>query len=162
MLEIVCEEQAGAKMLNKPKALLLDFGGVVAETIPREGWLDELSTQLQEEFRAAGVTALPLERIQEGIVGGRKTASRWKNVQSRVYSPPELQYETFWVDFVAADWPQDVRDYLYDNAKRLRSEEHTSELQSRGHLVCRLLLEKKNAKYSALRSNNANDRMKST
>src|SRR5690625_6361431 len=27
-----------------------------------------------------------------------------------------------------------------------RSEEHTSELQSRGHLVCRLLLEKKNMK----------------
>src|SRR5690625_6802427 len=27
---------------------------------------------------------------------------------------------------------------------RCRSEEHTSELQSRGHLVCRLLLEKKN------------------
>src|SRR5690625_6233547 len=28
-------------------------------------------------------------------------------------------------------------------ATDLRSEEHTSELQSRGHLVCRLLLEKK-------------------
>src|SRR6266702_6590852 len=28
-------------------------------------------------------------------------------------------------------------------ARRSRSEEHTSELQSRGHLVCRLLLEKK-------------------
>src|SRR5690625_6620210 len=28
-----------------------------------------------------------------------------------------------------------------------RSEEHTSELQSRGHLVCRLLLEKKNTDY---------------
>src|SRR5207253_9008786 len=28
---------------------------------------------------------------------------------------------------------------------RVRSEEHTSELQSRGHLVCRLLLEQKNA-----------------
>src|SRR5215510_15814691 len=27
--------------------------------------------------------------------------------------------------------------------QRRRSEEHTSELQSRGHLVCRLLLEKK-------------------
>src|SRR5690625_6660431 len=27
--------------------------------------------------------------------------------------------------------------------EQLRSEEHTSELQSRGHLVCRLLLEKK-------------------
>src|SRR5690625_5910355 len=29
-----------------------------------------------------------------------------------------------------------------------RSEEHTSELQSRGHLVCRLLLEKKKQSYS--------------
>src|SRR5690625_5615967 len=29
-----------------------------------------------------------------------------------------------------------------------RSEEHTSELQSRGHLVCRLLLEKKNKYYN--------------
>src|SRR5437870_4741762 len=31
-------------------------------------------------------------------------------------------------------------------AAGLRSEEHTSELQSRGHLVCRLLLEKKKKK----------------
>src|SRR5690625_7100136 len=30
-----------------------------------------------------------------------------------------------------------------DPDQRARSEEHTSELQSRGHLVCRLLLEKK-------------------
>src|SRR5690625_6874484 len=32
------------------------------------------------------------------------------------------------------------------NATSDRSEEHTSELQSRGHLVCRLLLEKKKEK----------------
>src|SRR5690625_6598587 len=31
-----------------------------------------------------------------------------------------------------------------DDGHMERSEEHTSELQSRGHLVCRLLLEKKN------------------
>src|SRR5256884_2668551 len=31
-------------------------------------------------------------------------------------------------------------------SERVRSEEHTSELQSRLHLVCRLLLEKKNKK----------------
>src|SRR5690625_6628131 len=31
-------------------------------------------------------------------------------------------------------------------ARDARSEEHTSELQSRGHLVCRLLLEKKKQK----------------
>src|SRR5207253_9718583 len=41
--------------------------------------------------------------------------------------------------------------FPWENTKKLadigvlgRSEEHTSELQSRGHLVCRLLLEKKN------------------
>src|SRR5437870_3391442 len=33
-----------------------------------------------------------------------------------------------------------------DDASSYRSEEHTSELQSRGHLVCRLLLEKKKTK----------------
>src|SRR5690625_1623995 len=32
---------------------------------------------------------------------------------------------------------------LKNDQNLLRSEEHTSELQSRGHLVCRLLLEKK-------------------
>src|SRR5690625_6636815 len=32
---------------------------------------------------------------------------------------------------------------LRDLFELIRSEEHTSELQSRGHLVCRLLLEKK-------------------
>src|SRR5690625_6633633 len=33
---------------------------------------------------------------------------------------------------------------LSEERLEFRSEEHTSELQSRGHLVCRLLLEKKN------------------
>src|SRR5687768_18335836 len=35
-----------------------------------------------------------------------------------------------------------------DEARRVRSEEHTSELQSRLHLVCRLLLEKKKKQHS--------------
>src|SRR2546422_7510089 len=34
--------------------------------------------------------------------------------------------------------------YEFSNSRERRSEEHTSELQSRLHLVCRLLLEKKN------------------
>src|SRR2546422_643600 len=38
---------------------------------------------------------------------------------------------------------QDVLNGLWSDAHRPRSEEHTSELQSRLHLVCRLLLEKK-------------------
>src|SRR5690625_5816369 len=37
-----------------------------------------------------------------------------------------------------------ARDLAALSRQFRRSEEHTSELQSRGHLVCRLLLEKKN------------------
>src|SRR2546422_4998620 len=42
---------------------------------------------------------------------------------------------------------QECRPFLWD-AKNGRSEEHTSELQSRLHLVCRLLLEKKKTPHS--------------
>src|SRR5690625_5610593 len=47
-----------------------------------------------------------------------------------------------------ADPAREMVVYPYNNHEgggpaQQRSEEHTSELQSRGHLVCRLLLEKK-------------------
>src|SRR5439155_27109671 len=59
---------------------------------------------------------------------------------------------------VRADEPDDLarRDGQRHVARssgssaRTRSEEHTSELQSRGHLVCRLLLEKKKNKENDL------------
>src|SRR2546422_5454012 len=41
-----------------------------------------------------------------------------------------------------------------DRAPRSRSEEHTSELQSRLHLVCRLLLEKKKKTYESTQIEN--------
>src|SRR5439155_11702191 len=42
-----------------------------------------------------------------------------------------------------------ILDASFSPVRRVsRSEEHTSELQSRGHLVCRLLLEKKNMRQS--------------
>src|SRR5699024_12349032 len=43
-------------------------------------------------------------------------------------------------------WDKDARFESLEDALNGRSEEHTSELQSRFDLVCRLLLEKKNKK----------------
>src|SRR5690625_5782717 len=65
--------------------------------------------------------------------------------------PPGDPHET---DHVPRDAPgergQDVLgpllERLFPGEVEQRSEEHTSELQSRGHLVCRLLLEKKKIK----------------
>src|SRR2546422_2699443 len=52
----------------------------------------------------------------------------------RSHAPQELRR-----GFVRAD----LELALHQNRPSVRSEEHTSELQSRLHLVCRLLLEKK-------------------
>src|SRR5258707_9210276 len=45
--------------------------------------------------------------------------------------------------FTASARPCDPRPHDRGGGRRFRSEEHTSELQSRQYLVCRLLLEKK-------------------
>src|SRR5690554_698174 len=65
-------------------------------------------------------------------------------------------------------WHLDIEEFLElrkntgDERRRTRSEEHTSELQSRPHLVCRLLLEKKkkhkiHLKNTTQTSNNPNN-----
>src|SRR5690625_6769644 len=48
------------------------------------------------------------------------------------------------VEEIHKQYEEIINRLLEDNfeLQRIRSEEHTSELQSRGHLVCRLLLEK--------------------
>src|SRR2546422_7118317 len=56
-------------------------------------------------------------------------------------------------DRIFADGDAFARERGWEITKttgRLRSEEHTSELQSRLHLVCRLLLEKKKKKTNSL------------
>src|SRR3712207_8910222 len=51
-------------------------------------------------------------------------------------------------ELVVAAEPLDLQDLpRFVHCGLLRSEEHTSELQSRQYLVCRLLLEKKKTEY---------------
>src|SRR5690625_2558872 len=50
-------------------------------------------------------------------------------------------------------------DQHAEQQEQARSEEHTSELQSRGHLVCRLLLDKRN--NNVLDNDNINTTIKS-
>src|SRR5258708_22271672 len=52
------------------------------------------------------------------------------------------------------DQHQDQRETARDRGRLPRSEEHTSELQSPDHLVCRLLLEKKKKKRNTRRNDN--------
>src|SRR5690625_7017719 len=59
---------------------------------------------------------------------------KWVDDGYRTFSDPEVREKTNNI----------LKKMFYDRGIEYRSEEHTSELQSRGHLVCRLLLEKKN------------------
>src|SRR3712207_7336306 len=61
-------------------------------------------------------------------IDAAKADGRWQ----RAYDPPSK-----------ATIPEDFLAALRKSERAARSEEHTSELQSRQYLVCRLLLEKK-------------------
>src|SRR5215208_7336609 len=61
--------------------------------------------------------------------------------------PPRSTLFPYTTLFRSRGGPTRPRPMARDRVPRAgRSEEHTSELQSRGHLVCRLLLEKKKKK----------------
>src|SRR2546426_5054615 len=69
-------------------------------------------------------------------------------------APLGHQIASFGVALVAVLWAYDgwieityVGSEVTDPERNLRSEEHTSELQSPCNLVCRLLLEKKNTSH---------------
>src|SRR5690625_7082218 len=59
------------------------------------------------------------------------------------YNHPHLVKNLEFLGKMAVNKPTMSDIYTKEYADFVRSEEHTSELQSRGHLVCRLLLEKK-------------------
>src|SRR5690625_6175096 len=78
-----------------------------------------------------------------------KTAKQvFNGLAGLLYIEDENVKDTY--EYGENDFPLIIQDRTFDDEKQLnyeavkdpdRSEEHTSELQSRGHLVCRLLLE---------------------
>src|SRR5690625_6595347 len=83
----------------------------------------------------------PKLNSEKNSSGGSATSSRppIPNHHSRPPSPPAHGLPTWWPSTAANS--QTVSSPSRQSKRR--SEEHTSELQSRGQLVCRLLLEKK-------------------
>src|SRR5690554_7451439 len=84
--------------------------------------------------------------IAAGITNQRETTVLW----DRKTGEP-LYNAIVWQDRRTAEFCQNLKQQvgLEQQIRKktgLRSEEHTSELQSRPHLVCRLLLEKKKKK----------------
>src|SRR5258708_24603989 len=91
-----------------------------------------------------GSKSIPMPRmcccVDQVVLGSRKPSLSWQNAS------PESNPIASW--FRSSCWSRSrqIRDPTFGwiTTGKSRSEEHTSELQSPDHLVCRLLLEKKN------------------
>src|SRR3712207_7406971 len=68
----------------------------------------------------------------------------------RPYAWGETECQTLWDDIFTFAIPEDDATKFRQDEEYFRSEEHTSELQSRQYLVCRLLLEKKNYNHAII------------
>src|SRR5690625_491501 len=102
---------------------------------------------LQQVADAHPDVAPALELVEDGdLTKTRKNLDR----EIRAISPQKTELQNRIDENQHAldtlDKPENIVDLeqAVTKAEASRSEEHTSELQSRGHLVCRLLLEKKN------------------
>src|SRR5437870_9957031 len=89
-------------------------------------------------------TALGLARLGGTVVMACRSATRGEAArQDIVRDSGNSKVYLEIVDLASEDSTRSFAEEFKRKYPRLRSEEHTSELQSRGQLVCRLLLEKK-------------------
>src|SRR5207253_3900637 len=91
---------------------------------------NKLAEELYGSTDAAVGQVLKLSSLPFTVIGTFK-----EGVET--FGQSEVQNNTMIIPYTVS------RYFTNTPTVRLRSEEHTSELQSRGHLVCRLLLEKK-------------------
>ena len=114
----------------RPDALLLDFGGVVFSTRKRPEAGLEVARIAAELLAQAGHHRSP-DELASVFAGGGVALRDWKNSQSRLLEPIELDHRTIWRDFYASPLPAAEREVLIGHAGELqreltiRSSEHT-------------------------------------
>src|SRR6478672_12788328 len=96
------------------------------------------------------MTAFPLPHIILSFISGRSFGSFFFFFFLMIRRPPRSTLFPYTTLFRSAPWPAASRwpRSSSSSSRASRSEEHTSELQSRSDLVCRLLLEKKKTKIT--------------
>src|SRR5207253_5309659 len=132
-------------MTGPTSPVVQDQNGFVIELEQFSGPLDLLLHLIHED--ELDITDLPIAKIADQFLAviselGLNQAADYLEMAARLL---RIKAQMLLPRRLGDDEWEDPRAEL---VRRLleRSEEHTSELQSRGHLVCRLLLEKKKHK----------------
>ena len=105
-----------------------------------EGPAEEIERLCFEVLNRAVADETVFQRLRIPEAFWNYIAESWRNLEKGLLGRFDFSYD--------GSGPAKLLEYNADTPTTLRSEEHTSELQSRRNLVCRLLLEKKNKHYS--------------
>src|SRR5690606_41385379 len=105
-----------------------------------------LPASLYGRGRSRPLLSFPTRRSSD--LGGLPLfRERYNMIDNPVYALSDVQSGNL-TPYEFKEWePEKVETYEVGYKSAIRSEEHTSELQSRENLVCRLLLEKKNTHH---------------
>src|SRR5690554_7677860 len=114
--------------------MLLPYKNVVKSITSDNGTEFARHQKIAEKLDIAFYFAHPYASWKRGL-------SEYSNKLIRQYIPKKTDFDNFDKEYV-----KQVQYKINRRPRKNRSEEHTSELQSRPHLVCRLLLEKKKKK----------------
>ncbi|WP_062303742.1 HAD family hydrolase [Demequina subtropica] len=107
-----------APRLPRPRALLLDFGGVVVTTAKRENGLDEAAA-LAAAMLERGRVPVPVAEVRRNLQAGLTALTHWKHASSRRLEPRELTHREIVGDFLAAELPVSARALLIAEAAEL-------------------------------------------
>src|SRR2546426_5929998 len=135
--EILSSLAPGDRLLIAPihDKTLTDFRPLVDATLPAKpdfnGWLNNVLKFNRQAKEIEAQSVHLKEKISAEVA--HVFAKRYVSPQTDIFSSLLIAQKLF-----------------YDEPRRKRSEEHTSELQSPCNLVCRLLLEKKKKKTNLL------------
>jgi HAD superfamily hydrolase (TIGR01549 family)/HAD superfamily hydrolase (TIGR01509 family) len=103
---------------RRPVGLLLDFGGVLFQTVKRPTGRRDAAAMLSDALRHAGHD-VPAERMHRSLDAGLRALKDWKNSAGRRREPAELAPREIWTDFLASDLPDAVRATLAADAAGL-------------------------------------------
>jgi FMN phosphatase YigB (HAD superfamily) len=95
-----------------PRALLLDFGGVIAEADPTK---DAADTAIYARVHRVIRGALPLEQIQADMAAASEARDGWR----RDPANPELTHAQLWGAYVAKDWPVPAKAAVVEHCSEL-------------------------------------------
>lgn len=98
-----------------PRALLLDFGGVIADAPPEKDLIDrEIYARVHRIVRGA----VPIEQITADMAAADAARREWRSDPQH----PELTHAQFWGAYVAKDWPVPAKAAVVEHCADLSCE----------------------------------------